>query len=93
MKALQPIKGYGILKLHILLTSRREIDINERLSSVLTEPHFGIQNSEVDQDIRVHVGSEVRTNATLSRWPHIIQEEIETELVKGSHGMYVSLPQ
>lgn len=87
LNALQSVKGYGIPTLHILLTSRREIDINERLTSVLTEPPFGIQNSEVDQDIRIHVRSEVRSNARLSKWPLIIQEEIETELVKGSHGM------
>ena len=87
LKGLVSIKDFNLPNLHLLVTSRREVDISKTLSHILTEPPFGIQNSEVDQDIQIHVRSEVTNNPKLSKWPHSIREEIEKELVRGCHGM------
>jgi hypothetical protein len=87
MEVLKSIKGFNLSNLHFLATSRREVDINQALSPIVTDTPFGIQNSEVDQDIQIHVRSEVKNNPQLSKWPNSIRQEIERELVQGCHGM------
>lgn len=73
--------------LHILVTSRREPDIEEHLVPLLTSPAVALQGSDVDLDIQLHITHQLTTDAKLKRWPNDIKSEIETTLLNGAHGM------
>jgi hypothetical protein len=72
--------------LHILVTSRKEKDIEDSfISCVSTE--VNIQSAMVDPDIQVYVWEQLASNLKLKKWPMKIQEEIEAALMHGAHGM------
>jgi hypothetical protein len=77
--------------LHILITSRKEGDIESSLGPLFTN-RLCIQNAIVDADIRTHVQERLLNDAKLKKWPANVREEIETTLMSGAHGMYSGIP-
>ena len=88
--ALKDLKEFGIASLHILVTSRKEADVEKALSPIVTMPPLSIQNTEVDGDIRTYVVNQLGTDPKLSKWPNSIKEEMKRELVERACGMYVT---
>ncbi|KAF9775766.1 hypothetical protein IL306_006108 [Fusarium sp. DS 682] len=85
------IKGLMDLELpnlHVLVTSRREQDIDRALSQRGTCPPLSIQTSVVDEDIQSYVRSEISQDDIMSRWPPALQEEVHRELVSRANGMF-----
>jgi hypothetical protein len=74
--------------LHILATSRREKDIEETLTPLITGQAC-IQSVLVDADIRIHIRERLQPDPNLRKWPKNVQMEIEKTLMDGAHGMYV----
>ena len=72
--------------LHILATSRKEQDIDDCLSSRISD-EIDIQSTLVDADIRIHVREKLQNDPRLKKWSADAQEEIETAVVDGAHGM------
>jgi hypothetical protein len=74
----------------ILVTARREEDIESSLQRWMRpEEGINIQKDYVNEDIRAYVSHTLRNSDELDRWfekPEV-QNEIETELVKGADGM------
>ena len=81
------IKSWSPLKLHLLVTSRLEPDIEEALSPLLTSSAIPIQGFQIDLDIRLHVADQLASDPKLKRWSKDVKMEIENALVEGAGGM------
>lgn len=73
---------------NVLLTSRKELDITERLKPILTS-QINIQAIFVDADIKLYVRSSLSTDPKLNGRPDSVKLEMEKVLVDGAHGMYL----
>ena len=76
--------------LHILLTSRKEEDIESSLTKwIPTTAVVPIQQKAVDQDIRAVVHSRLAEDGELQRWQSMpdVCEEIEKKLTEKANGM------
>ena len=80
------IVGWKFERLHILATSRREKDIEETLSPLITS-QIDIQSTLVTADIQVYVHERLQSDPKLRKWPTKVQQEIEATLTGQAHGM------
>ena len=87
--ALAEISHWGIPGLHTIVTSRKEPDIEEALTPLLTCSPVCIQTKQVDADVRIHVENQLDIHPQLKKWPAGIKNDIEDALVDGAAGMYV----
>ena len=74
---------------HILVTSRREQNIEENLATLVTLPPLGIQEENTDADVAVHVDAQLEKDNTMSKWPEPIKLETKEALTTKANGMYV----
>ena len=81
------IINWNLGNLHILVTSRKEQDIAECLTSQVSE-EINIQGACVDHDIQIYIGDRLQNDPKLRRCPAELQKEIEQTLMKGACGMY-----
>jgi Cdc6-like AAA superfamily ATPase len=91
MEILQWIEAWKTEKLHILITSRKERDIESSVQSFIGKQHMiCLQNRLVDPDIQTYIQQRLLNDNKLEKWrkENKIREEIETVLIKGAHGMY-----
>lgn len=75
--------------LRIMITSRREKDIEEEIGS-FADHDINIQSAIVNEDIRTYVHGRLDTDTKLKKWPERVKEEIITTLMEKADGMYVS---
>ncbi|KAG8526681.1 uncharacterized protein KY384_008110 [Bacidia gigantensis] len=87
LSMLTSFKKFDLPTLHILVTSRKELDLID-LEDLVTDPPVSIQNKDVNNDILLHVRMQLRSNPKLCGWPKEIKDEIESKLAGGSHGMF-----
>jgi hypothetical protein len=83
---IEQIVDWELDGLHLLVTSRREKDIEDHLSPRVSG-QIDIQSTLVDADIRVHLREQLQTDIKFKIWPPEVQQEIETTLMNGAHGM------
>lgn len=77
-------------KLHMLVTSRKENDIEEWLNPLSNEEgKICIQSALVNDDIRTYVHERIQIDRGLKRWQKKpeVQQEIETTLMSKADGM------
>jgi hypothetical protein len=74
-------------KLNILMTSRKERDMEEALSDLPALKSIDIQNSVVDLDIQLFVRETLRNETKFEKWSQEVRQEVEIELGKGAQGM------
>jgi hypothetical protein len=72
---------------HLLLTSRKEYDIETTLQASVTVI-VSMEDKLVDSDIEIHVEHCLHEDPKLCKWDEKIKQEIVTELVSGAKGMY-----
>ena len=84
------MRGWGRSTPRILLTSRKEIMIEEALEDVIPPDDRTCLGQSVDKDIRTYVQERLATGKSLKRWQRDadIRQEIEKTLGRGAHGMY-----
>jgi hypothetical protein len=95
MDMLKTVAGWRLDNLHLLMTSRKERDIETCLESyVREEDTVCLQRDVVDQDIQQYVQQRLHVNEGLAKWnkDDAIRQEIETAIMRGACGMYVILP-
>lgn len=85
---IEEMKSWSSTKLHLLVTSREETDIKERIVDFVTEPPISIQGSQVAADIDLYINDQLETNRKLKRLPQDLKAEIKKALVEGANGMY-----
>lgn len=76
-------------EINILGTSRKEQELEVGLRDVSSQG-ISVQSAMVDRDIALHVRSQLSKDNQLRGWSDSVKTEIETALVEGAHGMYVS---
>ena len=94
MTILERVAEWKLDELHVLVTSRKEHEIERSLESIVTTQNtICLQSEVVDRDISTYVCQRLFDDKTLSKWQKDsqIRHQIETALMNGAHGMYVYL--
>jgi hypothetical protein len=90
LEDIDKIAGWRKGKLHILVTSRREKDIEESLDILANDQRkVCIQSALVNDDIRAYVQKRLQSDQNLKRWRNKpdVQEEIKMQLMGKADGM------
>ena len=90
MDILETIAGWQLKKLHILLTSRRERDIEISLETLVDARNaIDLRAEMVDKDIRAYIDHRLSVDKNLKRWQKDrgIRQEIEAALMEKACGM------
>lgn len=88
-KALTGIAEWNIKTLHLIITSRREWDIESWLKELVERPNtISLQSDIVDKDIQLYVRERLTNDEDFEKWKRYpeLQGEIENAL-KSAHGM------
>jgi Cdc6-like AAA superfamily ATPase len=88
---LEQIAGWQLDRMHVLVTSRKEQDIESSLSVIVDPKHvICLQSQIIDKDIRKFIRQKLSDDKSLKKWHKSIdiRQEIETTLIQGAHGMY-----
>jgi hypothetical protein len=94
MDVLETVAGWQLDNIHLLMTSRKERDIESSLENhVREEDTICLQRDVVDEDIQRYVQQRLSDDMTLAKWNKdaAIRQEITAALMHGARGMYVSL--
>ena len=92
MGIIETIARWQLQNLHLLVTSRRERDIESSLEGFISkENRISLESRLVDEDIRRFVRQRLSDDKSLRKWEKdaTIRQEIETILMEGAHGMYL----
>lgn len=95
MDVLEIVGGWELQNLHLLMTSRKERDIESSLESYVDEEDtICLQSDVVDKDIQRYVQYRLSEDKSLVKWHKdaAIRQEIETTLMRGACGMCVCSP-
>ena len=90
---IEEIQNWQLTGLHMLLTSRRHMDIEDALKPLTnSKSRICIQSAAVDADIETYIRHRLQTDKKLSRWKNhtLAQEEIINALKSKADGMSVS---
>ena len=94
MDLLETIAGWQLDVSHLLMTSRKERDIEMSLETFVVENNMiSLQRDVVDADIIQFVRQKLGDDKRLAKWNNNaeVRQEIETALTRGAQGMYVCL--
>jgi hypothetical protein len=92
MDVLETVAGWRLDNLHLVMTSRKERDIERSLEGYIDEEDVVcLQRDVVDKDIQRYVQQRLFDDKRLQTWRRdaTIRQEIETALMRGARGMYV----
>lgn len=95
MSMLESVIGWKLDMVHLLLTSRKERDIETSLESHIEKDNIvSLQRDIVNEDISRYVRNRLHEDKALAKWNKDadIKQEIETALMSRAGGMYVYLP-
>ena len=87
LHTLQSLKQTQNGKMRLLVTSRKELAIEDILSDLVTITPLGIQTSQVDKDIQTHIQAQLQGHPNMRTWPKPIQEDVKQVLTEKSGGM------
>ncbi|KAI4706494.1 hypothetical protein J4E89_008912 [Alternaria sp. Ai002NY15] len=90
MDMLETLAGWQLDNSHLLMTSRKERDIEMSLETFVAEDNMiCLQRDVVDEDILRFVQQKLRDDKRLAKWHKNAQvrQEIETALMRGAQGM------
>ena len=73
--------------LHVLVTSRKESDIEVKLMGSVTLPPLSFQEEDTEIDIRTHVKAQLASDTSMSKWPEPTKLEVEEVLTTKAKGM------
>lgn len=84
---LTELSKWALSNLHVLVTSRKEPDIEKSLTPLLTLRPICIQTDQIQNDLRLYVRTHLRKDSDLAKWSPKIKQEIEETLIEGANGM------
>ncbi|KAL6711261.1 hypothetical protein ACN47E_005792 [Coniothyrium glycines] len=91
MEMLETIIGWQLQNLHLLLTSRREREIESSMTDLVEESFtINLESHVVDSDIQRYVRQKLTQDKALKKWgtdPEI-RAKIESALMQGARGMF-----
>ena len=80
---LAELSEWAVPNLHVLVTSRKEPDIDEALAPLVSFSSMSIQTNQVQPDIYKYIKSQLANDVRLKKF----KEEIENTLFEQAHGM------
>jgi hypothetical protein len=92
MDLLETVAEWRLDNLHLVMTSRKERDIERSLEGYIDEEDaVCLQRDVVDKDIQRYVQQRLGDDKGLEKWNKdaTIRQEIEAALMRGARGMYV----
>jgi hypothetical protein len=95
MDVLETVAGWQLDNMHLLMTSRKERDIESSLESFVEEEDtVCLQRDVVDRDIQRYVQQRLSDDKKLAKWNKdaAVRQEIEDALMQGARGMYACFP-
>lgn len=90
MEKLKAMAGWQLQNLRLLVTSRKERDIESYLYSFVDdENRICLESTLVDKDIQRYVQQRLSTDESLYKWrkDYAVEQEIEAKLKEGARGM------
>ncbi|KAJ4339413.1 hypothetical protein N0V95_007791 [Ascochyta clinopodiicola] len=91
MDMLETVAGHQLDSVHLLMTSRKERDIESSLEIYIKEKDtICLQRDVVDKDIQRYVQQRLSNDKSLTKWNKdaAIKQEIEAALMRGARGMF-----
>ncbi|RII22710.1 hypothetical protein CUC08_Gglean013428 [Alternaria sp. MG1] len=91
MDMLEAVAEWQLDNLHLLMTSRKERDIERSLEEYIREEDaVCLQRDVVDQDIQRYVQQRLCVDKGLAKWNNnaVVRQEIEAALMGGARGMF-----
>jgi hypothetical protein len=95
MHMLAIVAKWQLNNTHLIMTSRKEWDIESSLQTYIKEEDtICLQMDVVDKDIQRYVQQRLSDDKRLTKWNQddAIRQEIEAALMRGARGMYVYTP-
>jgi hypothetical protein len=92
MEILTRMGGWQLQNSHVVVTSRRERDIEAVMHKISSRRnHICLESEVIDEDIRQYVRQRLSDDTVLNKWGKdiVLRQEIETALIQGSQRMYV----
>ncbi|KAK5745281.1 hypothetical protein LTR17_001442 [Elasticomyces elasticus] len=87
---LEEIHGWKILTLHVIATSRKEVEIEAQMEKLTTgRGRICLESDVVNQDIRTYVQTRLMHEESFRRWQKVpaVRNEIEVTLAQKAHGI------
>ena len=91
IKLLRLISALGLPGLHLLVSSRREVDIETALTCLDRWQPLHITQQSVEMDLNIFVTNQISDSQKLRSQPEHVKDEIKHRLVGGANGMYVNV--
>ena len=90
MDVLETVAAWQLGNVHLLMTSRKERDIESSLDSYVKDT-ICLQRDVVDRDIQRYMQQRLTDDKTLAKWNKhaAVRQKIEAALMRGARGMYV----
>jgi ankyrin repeat domain-containing protein 50 len=85
LKTLKAIKGWGDQRIHLLVTSRNEVDIEHELTPIITDGPLDVREF-IDEDIKLYIRNEL-SSPKFQHWSPGIAADVEESLIKRADGM------
>ena len=85
LRVIQVIRSWSIPGIHLLVTSRNELDIRESLGPS-RDQDLSLRNSGTDRDIANFVSYQLKNDVKLQKWK-ARHDEIEAKLTTGAQGV------
>ncbi|KAK5676541.1 hypothetical protein LTS10_010842 [Elasticomyces elasticus] len=88
---LMEIHSWSIPTLNLVATSRKDVDIEDRMKKLTTSRgRIYLESNVVDADIRTYVQTRLMREESFRRWQKVpaIRNEIEVTLARKAHGMF-----
>ena len=86
LKLVQEFINWKIGSLHVLVTSRKERDIETALDPLCTG-QISVHDAEDNHDIELYIDERLKSDPKLKMWPVHIRKEISDKLKNDAHGM------
>jgi hypothetical protein len=83
---IEEIVDWNISSLHMLVTSRKEQEIEDCLKGRVSYD-INIQSNLIAADIQTYIRDRLVNDPRLQKWPEKFRVEIGAALMEGSHGM------
>jgi hypothetical protein len=72
---------------NFFFTSRKESDIEQRMTELVKLHNVPILTGDVDADVRLHVSHFISNHRTMKGWSKELKAEIEDAISGGAHGV------
>lgn len=92
MRVIKRIAEWQHERLHLLVTSRKEREIEVSLEDIVDDQNtISLEREIVDKDIQKYVRERLANDKSLRKWQNDpgARIEIEKTLMAGAHGMYI----